>query len=371
MDNDSPQSHIGHAAMPCQRGRDGTFKDVLQFQKLLRVGRQLGQGSIGFQVLGELPGRPAVSGRRIALHIILVSNRLTTAKTITLTPRKLLLAGLLFCGLVLLLSSLFSYLTLRHAAALRLPVLQDMLRAVNIEESQRSYEYLKAMAIKLGDMQAQITRLDSLGERLARMTGARLPEAKPDGGGRGGPLLGGAALSTSDLQRELDSLVHQVEQRSDTLSQLESQVFEKRLKQKFLPTSLPVDSQWSASAFGWRIDPFTGAQAMHEGVDFSTEVGTPIVASAAGVVSVAEYHPEYGNMVEIDHGNELATRYAHASRLLVSVGTVVKRGQRIALVGNTGRSTGPHLHFEVRYRGVAQNPNRFLLQAQANTLAQY
>ncbi|CAB1370230.1 M23 family metallopeptidase [Denitratisoma oestradiolicum] len=305
------------------------------------------------------------------MHIILVSNRLTTAKTITLTPRKLLLAGLLFFGLILALSSLFSYLTLRHAATLRLPVLQDMLRTVNIEESQRSYEYLKAMAIKLGDMQAQLTRLDSLGERLARMTGARLPDAQPEGGGRGGPLLGGAALAPSDLQRELEVLTRQVELRTDTLSLLESLVFERRLRQKFLPSSLPIDSQWNASAFGWRIDPFTGVRAMHEGVDFPTEAGTPIVASAAGVVSVAEYHPEYGNMVEIDHGNGLTTRYAHASRLLVSVGAVVKRDQRIALVGNTGRSTGPHLHFEVRYRGAAQNPNRFLLQARANTLAQH
>lgn len=305
------------------------------------------------------------------MHIILVSNRLTTAKTIALTPRKLLLAVLLFLTLVLALSSLFSYLTLRHAAALRLPVLQNMLRTINIEESQRSYEYLKAMAIKLGDMQAQLTRLDSLGERLARMTGARLPEALPEGGGRGGPLLGGASLSPDDLQRELEALTRQVELRTDTLSMLESQVFERRLKQKFLPSSLPIDSQWNASAFGWRIDPFTGVRAMHEGVDFPNEVGTPIVASAAGVVTVAEYHPEYGNLIEVDHGNDLTTRYAHASQLLVSAGSVVKRGQRIALVGNTGRSTGPHLHFEVRYRGAAQNPNRFLLQARANTLSQY
>ena len=108
---------------------------------------------------------------------------------------------------------------------------------------------------------------------------------------------------------------------------------------------------------------------MHEGVDFPAEVGTPIVSAAAGRVIYAERHPEYGYLIEIDHGNDLTTRYAHASKLLVKEGDVVRRGQLIAEVGSTGRSTGPHLHFETRFRGVAQNPNRFLQQAQANALA--
>ncbi|QDX81433.1 hypothetical protein B9N43_09360 [Denitratisoma sp. DHT3] len=300
------------------------------------------------------------------MHIILVSNRLATAKTITLTPSKLLLAGMLFALLILALSSLFSYLTVRHAANLRLPILQDMLRTVSVEENQRSYEYLRSMAIKLGEMQAQITRLDFLSERLARLTGARLPENKADAAGRGGPLRQATPLSAVDLQRDLEALTQQVELRTDSLSQLEARVFEQRMRQKFLPTSLPVHAQWNASTFGWRIDPFTGSRAMHEGVDFSAEVGTPIMAAAAGVVAMAEYHPEYGNVIEIDHGNDFSTRYAHASKLLVTQGAVVKRGQQIALVGTTGRSTGPHLHFEVRYRGGAQNPNRFLQQALAN-----
>jgi murein DD-endopeptidase MepM/ murein hydrolase activator NlpD len=108
---------------------------------------------------------------------------------------------------------------------------------------------------------------------------------------------------------------------------------------------------------------------MHEGVDFPGSVGTPIKAAATGIVISAERHPEYGNMIEIDHGNDMTTRYAHASKLLVKAGDMVKRGQLIAEVGSTGRSTGPHLHFEVRYRGAAQNPNRFLQAAQAATLA--
>lgn len=108
---------------------------------------------------------------------------------------------------------------------------------------------------------------------------------------------------------------------------------------------------------------------MHEGIDFSAPPGTPIRAAAAGIVVAAERHPFYGNMVEIDHGNDLVTRYAHASKLLVKEGALVKRGQKVAEVGSTGRSTGPHLHFEVRFKGAAQNPNRFLQNAQQQKLA--
>jgi murein DD-endopeptidase MepM/ murein hydrolase activator NlpD len=102
---------------------------------------------------------------------------------------------------------------------------------------------------------------------------------------------------------------------------------------------------------------------MHEGVDYMVAAGTPITASAGGVVAYSDKHPQYGNMVEIDHGNDIITRYAHASRLMVKVGQVVRRGDKIAEVGSTGRSTGSHLHFEVRYKGIAQNPVRFLRKA--------
>jgi murein DD-endopeptidase MepM/ murein hydrolase activator NlpD len=127
-----------------------------------------------------------------------------------------------------------------------------------------------------------------------------------------------------------------------------------------LPTVTPVDATWSASSFGWRIDPFTGQNALHEGVDFIADVGTPIFAAAGGVVVYAGSHHQYGTMVEIDHGNDFISRYAHASKVLVKEGEVVLRGRKIAEVGSTGRSTGPHLHFEVRYRGFAQNPGKFL-----------
>jgi murein DD-endopeptidase MepM/ murein hydrolase activator NlpD len=307
------------------------------------------------------------------VHIILVSNRLATARTLTLTGRHLMLGAGLLLASVIILSSLFSYFTVRHAAELRLPFLQDLLRGISAEETQKSRDYVRdslgTMAVKLGQMQAQMIRLDSLGERLATVAGIKLQDARTEPAlrdGRGGPLVGASPLSEVDLKQALETLTVRLEARTDTLTLLESQLFEDRLRKARLPTTLPVNGAWNASAFGWRVDPITGDRALHEGVDFPAEVGTPIMAAAAGVVISAERHPEYGLLIDIDHGGDLVTRYAHASRLLVQPGALVKRGQKIAEVGNTGRSTGPHLHFEVRIKGASQNPNRFLQMAQAS-----
>lgn len=308
------------------------------------------------------------------MHIILVSDRLATAKTVTVTWRHVLGVLAMLAALVLGLSTLFSYVTVRHAAEVRLPFLQELVRAVSLEETHKSKEFVReninAMAVRLGQMQAQLTRLDSLSERLAALAGVKptdvkTPEAPKDG--RGGPLIQARSLSAEELQRAVDSLAHALDARTDTLTVLESQLLEDRIRKSLLPTSLPVQARWNASGFGWRVDPFTGQAAIHEGIDFTADTGTPIKAAAAGVVVTVERHPEYGNMIEIDHGNHLVTRYAHSSKVFVKLGALVRRGQKIAEVGSTGRSTGPHLHFEVRISGAAQNPNRFLQQAAANS----
>jgi murein DD-endopeptidase MepM/ murein hydrolase activator NlpD len=142
------------------------------------------------------------------------------------------------------------------------------------------------------------------------------------------------------------------------------------MKKLMVPTQHPVNAGHLGSAFGWRIDPFTGRSALHTGLDFQADTGSQIQAAAGGVVVAAEVHPQYGNMVEVDHGNDLITRYAHASRLLVKKGDLVKRGQKVAEVGTTGRSTGPHLHFEVLVQGVPQDPQKFLAAGQNLALAQ-
>jgi len=123
---------------------------------------------------------------------------------------------------------------------------------------------------------------------------------------------------------------------------------------------MPVSAPFNASGFGRRIDPFSGQWAMHEGIDFLADIGSPVVAAAGGIVQFAGFHPQYGYMIDVDHGNDLVTRYAHLSKLFVKEGDVVQRARRIALSGNTGRSTGPHVHFEVRFRGTAQNPAKFV-----------
>lgn len=305
------------------------------------------------------------------MHIILVSDRMATARSITLTGGHLALIAAGLVALVLTLSSMFSYLTVRHAAESRMPILQELLRTISLEEAGKTRELvrenLSTMAVRLGQMQGQLMQLDTLGERLATLGGVKMPDAakktllaRPEAPS-GGPLMRPDNLSPGDMQRALDELSREIEVRSETLSALETRIFDERIRKHLLPTAKPVaEGFFASSSFGWRLDPFTGQTAMHEGIDFIAETGTPVLAAAAGIVRTAEFHPQYGNMVEIDHGDSLTTRYAHASALSVQPGEFVKRGQKIAAVGSTGRSTGPHMHFEVRINGAAVNPMRFL-----------
>jgi murein DD-endopeptidase MepM/ murein hydrolase activator NlpD len=310
------------------------------------------------------------------VHIILVSDRLATSKTIVLTWWHVALGAAALVAAIVMLASLMSYLTVRHAAEIKLPFLQEMVEATTAESSrasrERVRENLNAMAVRLGEMQAQLMRLDSMGERLAGLAGIKVQDLgmAADGpkDGRGGPVLQPTPLSQDELKHAVESLSHQLEAKTDAMSLLESQLLDERIRKSKLPTSVPLQSGWIASSFGWRVDPFTGAADMHPGVDFPAEVGTPIRSAAAGIVINVETHPSYGNFVDVDHGDDLVTRYAHCSKILVQPGALVRRGQVIAEVGTTGRSTGPHLHFEVRIRGVPQNPNRFLQVAMARGL---
>ena len=272
---------------------------------------------------------------------------------------------------VLVLAAGMFYVTLRHAAQLKIPYLETVVLSAQAQESRRNEAFLRenlnAMAVKLGEMQAQLMRLDALGERLAALAGFKPSEFRfSETPGRGGALsssIPSKNLSVGEFTQQMEQVARQMENRNDYLGILESQLFDAKVKKKLMPTIPPVEASWSASSFGWRIDPISGMQAMHEGVDFIADTGTPIFAAAGGLVTVAETHHQYGLTVEIDHGNDFMTRYAHASKLFVKPGDVVQRGRKVAEVGSTGRTTGPHLHFEVRYKGVAQNPARFLQAA--------
>ena len=162
-----------------------------------------------------------------------------------------------------------------------------------------------------------------------------------------------------DLTNAVSALEEQTTGREDVFTLIESRLFEKRMLALMVPSSTPVAGPVS-SGFGFRSDPFTGRAALHAGLDFPAPVGTPIKSAAGGVVIASEFNASYGNMVMVDHGNGLVTRYGHASRVMVRQGDLVRRGQLIAEVGSTGRSTGPHLHFEVHVDGVPQDPAKFL-----------
>jgi murein DD-endopeptidase MepM/ murein hydrolase activator NlpD len=300
------------------------------------------------------------------MNIILVSSASAKARTLTLDWRHGAIGAVSFLVLLLLCTLAFNYLTLRYAAAINHPWINAIILADQRAEAQRSQQYLRDhldhMAVRVGELQAQIMRLDGLGERLAKLAGLKPQEMPPANPGRGGAIssLPSSQLSLDDFQGELQALMHQVDERSDQLAVLEALLVQDSAKRKFLPTLAPVEASWHSSNFGYRIDPFTGQKSFHEGIDFPSDIGTAVLAAASGTVTVAEFHPEYGRMTEIDHGNGLISRYGHTSKLFVKAGDLVVRGQKIAEVGNSGRSTGPHLHFEVRLNGVAQNPERFL-----------
>jgi len=310
------------------------------------------------------------------VQIILVDRRLARARTITVKAQHVVAAAVLLTLTVVVLSTVFSLLTVRAATVLPLPFVSDVIALVTRDQTERKEQYFRdnvqAVARKLGEVQAQLLRLDMLSERVAKAAGIRPEEFRfRELPGRGGAP--GTPISMNDLEAELQGLTRGVEQRSDYLSVVEAELRSQQVRKALLPGSQPVADGFIGSGFGWRTDPFTGEMTRHEGIDFAAPVGTPIHAAAGGVVVLAERHPVWGNVVEIDHGKGLMTRYAHASRLLVGSGALVRRGQTIAEVGTTGRSTGPHLHFEVHSNGVAQNPAKFLfaegspLQQQASS----
>ena len=301
------------------------------------------------------------------MNIILVSGRLAKARSITLgVPHVAALAVVVFATL-LLVSAFLYYVTLRFAPDVILPHVHPMLLSAQQQQAEKTQNYLRenlnAMAVRLGQMQAQLLRLDTLGERLAKIAGFKPQELMfGEVPGRGGApsSLPSQDLSLGDFTRQLDALTRQVDDRSDKLGILESLLTIDSAKKRLVPTMLPIEGGWYSSNYGWRIDPFTGQRAFHEGIDFIAETGTSIMAAAGGVVVSSEYHPQYGNMIEVEHGNGLITRYAHASKRFVKVGDVVLRGAKLGEVGSTGRATGSHLHFEVRQRGAPENPTRFL-----------
>lgn len=297
------------------------------------------------------------------MHLIITDAWLAKSRAIHLSGTKLVLSAFaLSLLLVVVAASLYHWVFLKGARE-GWPVVGTLVKLVVRDEFEQRDRFLRenldAMARKVGEMQAKLVQLEALGERVSGLAGVAPTEIR-SAPGRGGALIEGRPLSMEDLQNTLADLERLTDQRSDLMTVVESRLFEQRVRKMMVPTQQPVLDANLGSSFGWRIDPFTGRSALHTGLDFQADPGAAILAAAGGVVVTQEFHPAYGNMVEIDHGNDLITRYAHASRVLVKKGDLVKRGQKVAEVGTTGRSTGPHLHFEVLVQGVPQDPQKFL-----------
>lgn len=225
---------------------------------------------------------------------------------------------------------------------------------------------LAALTLKMGELQGRLVRLDALGERLTQI--AQLDQGEFDFSGL--PAIGGPETSTigeaytpPDFLTVVDHLSHQIDNRQQQLEVLENLLNKRKLEDDVFVAGRPVAKGWMSSRFGRRTDPFTGKVAFHSGVDFSAKEGTEITSVAAGVVTRAAKYRHYGYMVEVNHGSGYITRYAHNKSNLVKVGDVVKKGQIIALVGSTGRSTGAHVHFEVYKHGRAIDPATYIHRA--------
>jgi len=305
------------------------------------------------------------------MHLIITDAWLAKSRAVHLSGTRLVICALMLSlGLMVVAAAMYHWVFLKGARE-RWPVVGSLVRLVVQDEFEQRDKFMRenldVLARQLGEMQAKLTQLESLGERVSGLAGINPGEirAKP---GRGGALITGRPLSIDELQGTLADLDRLTAQRTDLLTVLESRLFDQKMRNMMVPTQKPVADGSLGSDFGWRIDPITGRSALHTGLDFQADPGTSILAAAGGVVVVQEYHPAYGNVVEIDHGNDLVTLYAHASRVFVKKGDLVRRGQKIADVGSTGRSTGAHLHFEVLVQGVPQDPQKFL-QAGGNLAA--
>jgi len=233
-----------------------------------------------------------------------------------------------------------------------------------ITEARRSAQAdIDALTLRMGKMQAQMLRLNALGDRLVEQGSLDKEEFDFDEA----PAVGGPGESEAvqsvplaDFLTMMDALGSEMQDREQKLSILESLLMSRSLHERVMPSGKPVADGWLSSRYGKRNDPFTGKQDFHKGLDFAGKKGSEVITVGDGVVSWAGKRSGYGNLIEINHGNGYSTRYGHNQKHLVNVGDKVKKGQQIALMGSTGRSTGPHVHFELLQNGKIVNPSKYI-----------
>lgn len=253
------------------------------------------------------------------------------------------------------------------------PVLSTGQERLIAEQSSLDSLYIRenvsVLASKVGQLQAELIAMGGLSKRVADAAGVSFtdPEVHASLQEASAPAVmddvgenAAASWSAEGLGRQLDALSQQLTEQKDWFGMLDLVLTRRTGIEAGLPTFMPVDYPYLSSSFGWRRNPVTGRHSMHEGLDFAAPRGAPIHAASGGVVTEARYVTGYGKLVEINHGNGMITRYAHASSITVKLGDLVEKGQVVARVGSTGRSTGAHLHFEVRMAGHPLDPTLFL-----------
>jgi len=307
------------------------------------------------------------------MQLLITHGRLAHTRVLQFTRWQLALGALVLMAVLLGLSGTVYHFVFLKAAREGWPVVSPLVRLIVRDELVQRERFMRdnldAIAQKVGEMQAKLVRLEAMGERVQGLAGVKVDELHPPhrpasgaaaaDAGRGGPFVPLPSPSLEQLQRLVSGLDEVADFNTDFLTLVESRLLASRLAALMVPSAMPVDVVLG-SGFGFRRDPFNGRSALHTGLDFPAAVGTPIRAAAGGIVSAIEVHPEYGQLLEVNHGNGLVTRYAHCASIAVPVGALVRRGQVVAQVGNSGRSTGAHLHFEVLVDGVPQDPARFL-----------
>ncbi len=227
---------------------------------------------------------------------------------------------------------------------------------------QESDASIEALSSRLGLMQAHVNRIDALGQKLIQM--AEIDKGEFDFNQTpavGGPESGiQASIDSSELHRAIDQLAASLDNRENQLVVLEDLLLNRNISKEVQPSGRPIINGWLSSYYGMRTHPISGKKEHHKGIDFAGKMGGPVIAVAKGVITFAGTRYGYGKVIDINHGNGYTTRYGHNSELLVSVGDTVEKGFQIAKIGSSGRSTGPHVHFEVLKNGRQVNPMKFI-----------
>jgi murein DD-endopeptidase MepM/ murein hydrolase activator NlpD len=302
------------------------------------------------------------------MNVILLSKREGKARQLDLA-RPLTLTALAALVILFLGSAFAVGLQLGRGSHQRVVLSDTVQFGTRLDEQKKQIADLKqqlqlrvdAMAMRLGEVNAHVIRLDALGKRLTEMADIDSREFNFDRDPpSGGPEGEGTSAQIPDLSAMLAQLEQRVDQRESQLAALENLILARELHQEIHPEGRPVANGFISSYFGERSDPFDGRDAFHKGVDFAGASGSSVTAVAAGVVTWAGERSGFGKLIEINHGDGFVTRYAHNERTLVTVGETVKRGEPVALMGSTGRSTGPHVHFEVLRNGRQVDPLSFI-----------